>query len=160
MFAGREDDALPHLIEARELAGRFDHTWLASWTRTILGALATMRGRLDEARTLLDDALRLSVAARSTASVTLCLVAFARWFLVEGEPGRAALALGAAEGLRGRVGLRAWPMLRRPQAELAEQIREALGSDRFDERFGAGSRLSQREAVEAVRAPARGRPAS
>ena len=86
MFAGREDDALPHLIEARELAGRFDHTWLASWTRTILGALATMRGRLDEARTLLDDALRFSLAARSTASVTLCLVAFARWFLVEGEP--------------------------------------------------------------------------
>ncbi len=160
MFAGREDDALPHLIEARELAGRFDHTWLASWTRTILGVVATRRGRLGEARTLLDDALRLSVAARSTASVTLCLVAFARWFLVEGEPERAALALGAAEGLRGRVGLRAWPMLRRPQAELAEQIREALGSDRFDERFGAGSRLSQREAVEAVRAPARGRPAS
>ncbi len=151
MFAGREDDALPHLIEARALAGRFDHTWLASWTRTILGGLATMRGRLDEARTLLDDALRLSVAARSTANVTLCLVAFARWFLVDGEPERAALALGAAEGLRGRVGLRAWPMLRRPQAELAEQIREALGSDRFDERFGAGSRLSQREAVAAVR---------
>ena len=119
-----------------------------------------MRGRLDEARTLLDDALRLSLAARSTASVTLCLVAFARWFLVEGEPGRAALALGAAEGLRGRVGLRAWPMLRRPQAALAQQIREALGSDRFDEGFGAGSRLSQQEAVEAVRAPARGRPAS
>ncbi len=160
MFAGSEDDALPHLIEARELAGRFDHTWLASWTRTILGSLATMRGRLDEARVLLDDALGLSVAARSTANVTLCLVAFARWFLVEGEPGRAALALGAAEGLRGRVGLRAWPMLRRPQAELAEQIREALGSDRFDEIFGAGSRLSQREAVEAVRAPARDRPAS
>ena len=156
MFAGREDEALPHLIEARELAGRFDHTWLASWTRTILGALATMRGRLEDARTLLDDALRLSVAARSTANVTLCLVAFARWFLVEGQPERAALALGAAEGLRARVGLRAWPMLRRPQAELAEQIREALGEQRFDELFDTASRLSQRAAVAAVLKPAGG----
>jgi predicted ATPase len=150
MSTGREGDALEHLIETGDLAGRFDHTWLAAWSRTLLGDLATMRGRPDEARPLLLEALDLSVAARSTASVTLCLVAFARLFLVEGEPERAALALGAAEGLRGRVGLRAWPTLRRPQAELTARVREALGDDRFDERFAAGARLSQRAAVAAV----------
>jgi hypothetical protein len=44
-------------------------------------------------------------------------------------------------------------MLRRPQAELADRLREALGDDRFDERFDAGSRLSQRAAVAAVLEP-------
>ena len=31
------------------------------------------------------------------------------------------------------------------------QIREALGADRFDELFAAGSRLNQQDAVAAVR---------
>jgi hypothetical protein len=71
--------------------------------------------------------------------------------LVEGDPERAALLAGAAEGLRRRVGLRAWPMLRQGEAELVTQVREALGAGRFDEVFAAGARLTQREAVAAVR---------
>jgi class 3 adenylate cyclase len=55
-----------------------------------------------------------------------------------------------ADGLRRRVGLQAWPLLRREEAELAAQVRQALGEDRFDQVFAAGSRLSQREAVAAA----------
>ena len=83
--------------------------------------------------------------------MTLCLAAFARLAFVEGDPQRAALLAGAAEGLRLRVGLRAWPLLRRGEAELVAQVRQALGSDRFDQPYAAGSRLSQQEAVAAVR---------
>ena len=100
---------------------------------------------------MLDEGLELSLAAHSTRSVTLCLAAFARLAFVEDDPERAALLAGAVDGLRGRVGLRAWPLLRREEAELLAQIRQALGADRFGEPYAAGSRLSQQGAVAAVR---------
>jgi ATP/maltotriose-dependent transcriptional regulator MalT len=148
---GRYDDALRHLREARELAERFDNAWLTAWAQVQLGFLNVMRGRLDEALTLLDEGLSLAAAAHSTSLVTLCLGAFARLAFVEGNPERAALLAGAAEGLRGRIGLRAWPMVRQCEAELVDQVRQSLGADRFDEVYAAGSRLNRREAVSAVR---------
>jgi hypothetical protein len=42
-------------------------------------------------------------------------------------------------------------LLRRPVAELVGQIRQALETDRFEEVFAAGARLTQQEAVAAVR---------
>jgi len=60
------------------------------------------------------------------------------------------LLAGAAQGLRRRVGLRTWPMLRRGEAELVAQARQALGTDRFDQAFAAGARLNQQQAVAAV----------
>ncbi|HSR26274.1 MAG TPA: tetratricopeptide repeat protein, partial [Candidatus Eisenbacteria bacterium] len=158
---GRHDDALHHLREARDLAGRFDNAWLSAWSRVQLGTLALMRGQLEEARELLDEGLDMSLVARSTRSVSLCLAAFARLVFVSGDPERAALVAGAAEGLRQRASLRPWPLLRRAEAVLLAQVRPALGADRFDQVFAAGSRLNQREAVAAVRtgpAPTSGRP--
>jgi len=72
---GRHDDAQRHLREARDLGKRFDDAWLAAWSRVLLGTLAVVRGRLEEARGLLDKGLKLSLAAHSTRSVTLCLAA-------------------------------------------------------------------------------------
>ena len=92
----------------------------------------------------------LSPAIYRAAIVPLCMAAFARLAFAEGNQDRAALLAGAADGLRRRVGLRAWPMLRRGEADLAAQVRQALGADRFDQVFTAGSALSQRAAVAAV----------
>jgi ATP/maltotriose-dependent transcriptional regulator MalT len=150
MSAGRSDDALRHLREVRDLADRFDSDWLAAWSRAQLGTLAVMQGRLDRARELLDDALARSLEAHSTVSVTLCMIAFARLAFAEGDPDRAALLAGAAEGLRRRLGLRAWPMLRQGETELISQIRQAAGPDRFSKMTQAGSRLSRQEAVDAI----------
>jgi hypothetical protein len=115
-----------------------------------LGVLAVEQGRLKEARAQLDEALELSMAARSTRSVTLCLAAFAQLAFAAGDPERAALLAGAAEGLRRRVGLRTWPMLRRGEVELVAQLRQALEADHLHEVFAAGAQLSQREAAAAV----------
>jgi hypothetical protein len=112
--------------------------------------VAVLQGHLDHARELLDEALNLSLAIQVSRNVALCLAAFARLALAEGDAERAALAVGAAEGLRRRAGLRAWPVLRNGEAELAAQVRQALGIDRFDQVFTAGSALSQREAAAAV----------
>ena len=148
---GRDDDAVHHLSQARELADQFSYHWPATWSRVQLGTLDALRGRLDQAGNLLDEALDLSVAARSTSFVALCLAAYARLAFAQGDLERTALLEGAADGLRRRVGLRAWPMLRPTEAELMAQLRLVIGADRFDQAFSVGSRLNQREAVAAVR---------
>jgi hypothetical protein len=102
---GRYDDALRHLREACDLAERAGGDWPSAGSRVQLGILAVLRGRLDEARALLDEALDLSLAARSTPFVTLCLAGYAQLAFADGDPDRAALLEGAAEGLRRRVGL-------------------------------------------------------
>jgi predicted ATPase len=151
---GRFDDALRHLLDVRDVAERLDNAWLAAWARTQQGTLAALRGRLEAARVLLDEALALSLGTRNTRTVTMCLAAFGRLAFLEGDAERAALLIAAADGLNRRVGLRAWPMLRRGGAELGTQIRETLGAERFDQVFAAGTRLSQREAVAAAEDPA------
>jgi predicted ATPase len=147
---GRYDDALRHLREARDLAERPGDAWLPAGSRAQLGILAVLQGRLDEARTLLDDALDLSLAARSTPFVTLCLSGYAQLASAQGDPDRAALLEGAADGLRRRVGQPAWPHLRRLEADLVTQTRHRLGPGQFDQAFSAGSRLTQRQAVAIV----------
>jgi tetratricopeptide (TPR) repeat protein len=148
---GRHDDASQHLREALDLAQRFGGDWLAAGCQAELGILEVLHGRLDQARTLLDQALDLSLAGRSIPFVTLCLAAHAWLALAEGGPERAALLEGAAEGLRRRVGLPTWPLLRRVEADLVAQVRQRLGAGRFDQAFSAGSALTQREAVAIVR---------
>lgn len=54
---------------------------------------------------------------------------------------------GAAGALGQRAGLRVWPMLRKGEAELIAQIRQAQDSDRFSKTTAAGSRLSKQQAV-------------
>ena len=148
---GRHDDALGHLTVARDLGERFDNAWVAASARVQLGTVAVAQGRLDDARALLDEGLDLSLEDRGTHVLTLCLAAFAGLASVEGDPGRAALLAGAADGLRRRAGRRTWPSLRRGETEAVAQVREALRADRFDEAFAAGARLNLREAVAAVR---------
>jgi tetratricopeptide (TPR) repeat protein len=148
---GRYDDALGHLTEVRDLGEQVDNARLIAWSRAQLGTLALVQGRLDDAWELLDEGLDLSLASYSTRNVTLYLAAFAQLALAEGDAEQAALLAGAADGLRRRVGLGVWPLLRRGEAELVAQIRQAMGADRFDEVFAAGARLNQPEAVAAVR---------
>jgi predicted ATPase/class 3 adenylate cyclase len=148
---GRYEEALQHLRETSELADRFGYAWLTAMSGVQLGTLAVVQGQVDQARELLDEALELSLALRTIRMVTLCLDAFAQLAFTEGDPHRAALLAGAAEGLLRRARLRTWPELRSGEAQLAAQLRQALGDDRFGQAFAAGSRLSQREAVAAIR---------
>jgi predicted ATPase len=144
---GRHDDAARRLQEARGLAQRSGGDWLAAGSQVELGILDVLRGRLDEARALLAEALELSLAARRIPFVTLCLSAYAQLAFAEGDPDRAALLEGAADGLRRRVGLAQWPHLRKVEADLVTRVRQQLGTDHFDRTFAAGAELTQREAV-------------
>jgi predicted ATPase len=145
---GRGEDAVRHLTEMRELANRFDNARLIAASSVQLGALAARQGRLTEARAHLDNALEQGLAVHSTRNVTLSLAAFAAVSLAEGDAERAALLLGAADGLRRRAGLRPWPDApRRVGGDIGVRIREKLGAERFSHTLAAGSRLNQRDAV-------------
>jgi hypothetical protein len=148
---GRADDGLRHMREARNMAERFDLVWLEAWSRVQLGRLAVDQGRLEEGQALLAEALDLSLTSQNTRNVALCLAGFARLALAQGDLERAALMAGAAQGLLKRAGLRAWPMLRRGDAELEARVRDALGEDRFEPLFATGSQLKQQEALAALR---------
>ena len=148
---GRYDDALQHLREARDLAGRYGGDWLTAGSRVQLAILHVLSDRLSEARPLLNEALDQSLAARSTPFVILCLAAYAWLAFAEGDPEQAALLEGAAQGLRQRVGLPAWPHLRRVEADLVANVRQRLGTSQFDQAFSAGSALTRQEAVAIVR---------
>jgi predicted ATPase len=144
---GRYGDAQRHLRETRDLAERVGSNWFAAGAEVRLGILAALQGRLDEARALLAEALDLSLTASSTQLVTLCLTGYARLAFADGDPERAARLEGAVEGLRRRVGLSAWPHTQRLDAELVAQIRQKLGTARFDQAYSAGSGLTQQQAV-------------
>ena len=83
--------------------------------------------------------------------MTFSLVAAAQLALAEGRVGGALIALGAADGLRRRAGLRAWPSTRRAEAELIERVGHAMAPEDFEHALRRGSELPYREAVALVR---------
>ncbi|MGE0539091.1 MAG: DUF4062 domain-containing protein [Dehalococcoidia bacterium] len=153
MAKGRLEAAQQHLTEVYELGGRrLGDTWLTSVARVQLASLAVEDRRLDEARTLLDESLEASVGIeRSTLMVTFCLVTYAQLALAQGDQLRAALALGAVDGLRGRAGLRAWPMLRPGEARLLASVEQACDPGQFKESLATGAQLNLREAIAIAR---------
>ena len=111
---------------------------------------------IDEARELLMESVAGEDSAIGMQTVTFCLIASAELALAAGDSRQAALALGAADGLRQRAGLRAWPSRRRSEAELVARVAERLGPEDFKKAFAAGSKLNRRDAVALVRGVAKG----
>jgi predicted ATPase len=148
---GRYDDALGHLGEMNDLAEQFGIVRLIVAARVQLGILAVAQGRLAESAAMLDTGLELSLEMHGTRNVSLILTAFARLAFAEGDLDRSALLAGAAEGVRRRAGLRAWPTPSPGESDPVTRARQALGASRFGELFAAGARLSQRDAVAAAR---------
>ena len=148
-----EDEAArAHLSEADALAGRFGNDWLESTARSQLAALAVRAGHLDDARALLSRSVAANGRAdQSILTVSFSLIASAELAMAEGEVRRAAMALGAADGLRRRAGLQAWPSTRRDERTLVARITEEIGPQDFEAEYATGSELGQREAVALVR---------
>jgi ATP/maltotriose-dependent transcriptional regulator MalT len=152
MALGRDEAARTHLTEVDQLGGQFDNSWLESTARTQLASLAVTAGDLDEALALLTESVEASEETElSTLVVTFALVASAQWALAEGDARRAAMALGATDGLRRRAGLRAWPSTRPREAELVTRVEQEIDAQDYTEAFAAGSELSHRQAVAVVR---------
>jgi len=148
---GEHDAARASLTEANELGSQFGNNWLESAARTQLASLAVTAGHLDEARALLVESVDASEDTQLTTPMCFSLVAHAQLALAEGDARRAAIALGAADGVRQRAGLRPWPSTRRGEAELVTRVAQEIDPEVFKDAFAAGSKLNQREAVALVR---------
>jgi hypothetical protein len=152
MALGNDDAARTHLTAADELGGRFDNLWLRSTARAQLASIEVRAGRLDAGRALLVRSVDAGDDADlSTLTVTFSLVTAAQLALAEGDARRAAAALGAADGLRRRAGLKAWPSTRPREAELVARVAQAADGWDFAEALAAGAQISHREAVALVR---------
>jgi predicted ATPase len=151
---GRDEEARAQLTEVAGFARRFGNDWLTSAARAQLAALAVRAGRSEEARTLLLESVAAGRGtAVSTITLAFSLVASAHLALARGDARRAATALGAADGLRRRAGLLAWPATRRTEAGLIARVAHELGTGDYEEAFAAGAQLGHREAVALVRRP-------
>src|SRR5262249_59555279 len=148
---GRHDAARLHLAEASALGGQLGNHWLSSSARTQLASLAVATGHLDEALALLRESVEIRAGADlSTQALTFSLIACAQLSLAEEDPRQAALALGAANGLRQRAGLRPWPSMRRSEAELLARAAGKLGPEAMEQLVAAGSRIDRVNAIAVV----------
>ena len=87
----------------------------------------------------------------STLTLTFALITAAELAVADGEPARAATALGAADALRRRAGLTAWPLIRRREHQLVALVTNATDPATYDAAFAAGAELNARAALAFVR---------
>ena len=148
MALGQDDSARAHLSEVDELGSQFGNNWLEASSRTQLAMLAVRSGRLAEADALLAESVRaIRETTPITLTVTFALVAHAQLVLARGEMSRAAMALGAADGLRARAGLRVWPIARRTERDLVASVAEQMDAEAYRLAFEAGAQLPMRDAL-------------
>ena len=86
----------------------------------------------------------------SALTLSFALIAYAELALAEADNRRAAMALGAADGLRKRAGLRAWPLIRQSESELIARLVEETDPEIYRDAFAAGSELHARDALALV----------
>jgi hypothetical protein len=152
MNLGRADEARRWFAEVERLGGRSGNNWLEQGTRTQRSLLEVADGNLDEARKLVTSAVDVDdVDQLSTYTLAFALNSLAHLALAEGRPGDAAHALGAANGLRERAGIRTWPSARRNEAALVAKVQEALDEASYRDAFAAGRELDPLAAVELLR---------
>ncbi len=155
MTLGQHDAARANLTEASELGSVFGNRWLESSALSQLASLAVRTGHLDEARALLLQSVHASDDTElSTQTVTFALVAQAHLSLDTGHARQAAIASSAADGLRRRAGLRAWPSMRPGEGQLVERVKAQLDPKTYEEALAVGSEFTRRDAIALVRGDA------
>jgi predicted ATPase len=152
MTLGRADSPRPHLERVDELGSRYGNNWLEASARTQLASLAVSAGDPEAARELLVRSVNAIDATHlSTLTLTFALVTAAQLAWADGDPRRAATALGAAHGLRRRAGLTAWPLTRRREGQLIALVAEGSDPATYQAAFAAGAELNARAALALVR---------
>lgn len=106
---GRTEQGMEHLDEGLAASERVGLPSLIGANRSLRALASLTAGDATEAREYLEEAAEMPLYLEGTA---FCLEGFAAVALAEGDPVRAATALGAAEGLRARTGIEMWPVVR------------------------------------------------
>jgi predicted ATPase len=119
---------------------------VTSALRIIGGSMAAL-GRYDDAEAALAEAITIGRRLGHLGSVASQLDALARIARARGEDERAALLLGATEGVRATIGVPAPAAEGEAQIRLAGELAESLGEDRLVRARAKGAALTLDEAV-------------
>jgi predicted ATPase/class 3 adenylate cyclase len=144
-LVGQAGDAAAELDEGIAVAERLGLAQLVGANHTLRALSHLTRNELEEARRDLNAVSDASLYLEGTA---YRLEGFAAVLLADGDVVRAATALGAAEGLRERTGIHAWPILRMVFGDRLAAL-ESAGPEADAARF-AGRQMSPAEALEIV----------
>jgi predicted ATPase len=139
---GRPDEGLFEIEEGIAVAEKLGLPSLIGANRTLDALACLTTGDVERARRNLRTAAGMPLFLEGTA---YCLEGLAAVALAEGDPVRAATALGAAEGLRERTGIQMWPVIRMLFQPALDAL-EGIGPDAEAARY-AGRQMSPRDAL-------------
>jgi tetratricopeptide (TPR) repeat protein len=131
------------LKAVRNLGVSFGHAIFVS----NLGALAWEEGDQQRAAKLMVEALDLAKTVRNAFVAAETLEEVVNHVVAAGRPHVAARLLGAAEGLRQRVGVPVDPAFVAAHETLVQQVRELLGEAVTEQAWAEGKSLSLDQAV-------------
>jgi non-specific serine/threonine protein kinase len=131
MLRGDLDAAREYNTDALALARELGDTHSQAQVLEALGLVALEQGEAARAGATFRQSIRLCLDVGSLELLCYCLVGLAAVALSEQRLDRSAQLLGAAEGLRERAGLGAWPVRREIEKRYADSLRNA-SRDRRD----------------------------
>jgi ATP/maltotriose-dependent transcriptional regulator MalT len=124
---GRFDEAQAHLDRGLAQARSIDNAMLLGAAAVSRGFARLGRGALDDAAADLADGARWAHACQNPETLSFACDGLAAVLLARGTVGDDAAALvGAAHGLRDRVGIVPWPGLRPVMAAIADGVRASV----------------------------------
>ena len=137
--------------QAVAIGRRLSNHRLLGQALSSLGMCVLSEGDATRAREYIDESADVLLASGSAEAVTLALSGFALLAAAEGDVRRAAVARGAIEAIRRRIGIDVWPVVAGVEAAFVTQVREALGQAEYDAALEEGARLSLAEAIATAR---------
>ena len=150
---GALDDAERLNREGLEIARRFGEPREIAISLQNLAVALIVQGRLDEAETLVLEALRTS---RQDLSYYFIATGVGYLGEIEGRRSRpleAARLLGAAEALRERVGARPFPLDARRLVDLMPRLRSLTSPGELDDAWAEGRALSPEQLLDELAGP-------
>jgi DNA-binding CsgD family transcriptional regulator len=121
--------------------------WWRMVALTVRAFIAIAEGEPERAERDAHDALAVSVRTHGYLRVEDTFECLARLAADDANHAYAARLLGAADGIRRRVGCIRYPMYQADYDAAVTRVREALGGEGFDASWAEGSALSTEEAI-------------
>lgn len=133
--------------EARAVATEMQNLSQIALSLNNLGLVATRQGDFTRAVRLHQESLELYRTGGEIRFVPECLEGLATALSALGQPGKAALLVGASNALRASIDLPVPPIERRDYERLLERLRADLG-DSFQTEFTRGHAMTMAQAID------------
>ncbi|MEJ2206308.1 MAG: BTAD domain-containing putative transcriptional regulator, partial [Gemmatimonadota bacterium] len=124
--------------EGVRVARRFGQNRELAASLQNLGVVHLVAGQLDEAEALIREALAASLADPSLYFIATGVAYMGEIEAARGRPSEAARLLGAAQGIRDRIGALAFPLDARRQESALIGVRERMGEVAFEAAWADG----------------------